>query len=513
MGYYRFPSLLFGSQPGYLVFLVRGDSISAGFGATPGPTTTAGRVFEWDKINGGLIDRATTDFSTAASGSPWKQMAINLADATGKRIVMICCGLSGAEVFPNGGTDTHWAPNYDNAGASVPGGTGSVLYNNSLTHVSACLTFLNKLALDGICDIVGINDARGTATLTNIDAGLTSLYNKTNTDFPGVPIYATSIGRDETNSINAKKLAIKKYQRLLADNRSYYHLTANLLSFAGEAWQLTSDLLHPSQPGNNVLGNLYSRYILSTELNKEVRQVLNCYKDQFSTAHAEAIKIWVEALQAAGVWNKLDYFAPCVGTSRENVLVDLRFLGNPLDAGFTFNANNSIRVFGTSNHRRMGNLPASWMNATQNDFIVGAKVLVNNTAVGTNGYLFGVNETTPGQLVLAQLTSNDITYYANDKTGSVNATHTKFQDNTLYSVFRNGTTKGFSANDTTLASVTQASTGNPGINIFEGVRNNNATPGTPLDATLEYTYVAAYTGFDLAAFRSATNAMIAALKV
>jgi hypothetical protein len=43
----------------YLVFLVRGDSISAGAGETAGPTTSTGIVYEWDQTNSVLIDRAT----------------------------------------------------------------------------------------------------------------------------------------------------------------------------------------------------------------------------------------------------------------------------------------------------------------------------------------------------------------------------------------------------------------------------------------------------------------------
>lgn len=502
---------------GYLVFLTRGDSISAGAGATTGPTANVGAVYEWDQVNSVLIDRATTDFSTAASGSPWKKMGIDLNAATGKKIVFITCGLSGAEVYPNGtGTNTHWAPNYDTSGASVPGGTGSTLYNNTVTQVAACLAFLGKSALDGICDIVGINDARGPASLANISAGFTSLYDKTNADFPGVPIFATAIGRDEDNTIGDRTATVRRYQRVLSDNRSYYHLVANLMSFINESWDYyQGDNLHPSQTGNNVLGAMYARYYGYSESNKQVKQVWNCF-ESLSTAHKAAWKTWVEAQQASGNWAKLEYFAPGVGTNIHDVMVDVRMLGNPLDSNFSFTANTSIRVFSTSNYRRMGILPASsWISATSTNFIIGTKILANSTAAGTNAYLFGVTHN-PGsgirQLNIAQLNTNSLQWYAGDNTSSTDATFTKLQDNTLYSVYRSGTTKGLIGNSTTIGTATVTLVGLPTEVIYEGVRNSSGVAGTPIDATIEYSYQAQYSGFDLANFVSTTATLITALK-
>lgn len=500
----------------FMVFLIRGDSISAGAGETAGPNANPGTVYEWDQTNNVLIDRHSTEFSTASSGSPWKKMGIDLYNATGKRIVFITCGLAGAEVFPNGGTNTHWAPHYDNAGAFVSGGTGSTLYTNSVTEAAQCLAFLGKTSLDGILDIVGINDARGSATLANISTGFTDFYDQTNTDFPGVPIYAVSVGRDENNTISDRNATIKKYQRVLSDNRSYYHLALNLHPFMSQAWgYYQGDNLHPTQAGNNVIGTMMARYIGWTESNKQVKQVWNSF-ETLSESHKSAWKTWVEAQQSSGNLAKLEYFAPAVGTNRNDVLVDVRMLGNPLDATFTFNANASIRVFGTSNHRRMAILPAnSWISATSTDFIIGTKILVNSTAAGTNAYLFGVNHN-PGsgirQLLIAQTSGNVLQWYAGDNTSSTDATYTKLQDNTLYSVYRSGTTKGLIGNSTTIGTATVTVVGLPTEIIYEGVRNSSGVAGTPIDATIEYSYMAQYSGFNLSDFVSTTATLITALK-
>lgn len=501
---------------GYLVYLIRGDSIAAGQGEVAGPTTTPGIIYEWDDSGGVLVDRYNTEFSTVGvAGSPWKKMGIDLNATTGKKIVFICCGLSGAEVFPNGGTDTHWAPNYDNAGSSVPGGTGSVLYTSSVSKTANCLAYLGKSSLDGICDIVGINDVRGSASLANIALGFTSLYDNTNTDFPGVPIYACSVGREETATVIAKGCSVKKNQRQLADARSYYNIVCNLLSLCEVGWQMYKvDNLHPTQAGNNQIGSMYARYIGYSESNKEVKQVWNSFKSALTTAHKAAWKTWVEALQSAGIWDELEAFFPAVGDARADVVVDVRALGFAADAGFTFTANDAIRLESTTKYRRMNTIPASsWIGASQNDFIVGSKVKTNHTAAGTNGYLFGLIETSATrQTVLAQLNTNVISYIANDNTSSTYATQTAFQSNSIYSVYRNGTTKGMYIDDTSVASVTQASTGQASNIIYEGARNNSNTPGTALDVEIEYSFQAKYTGFNMTDFKTATDALITALK-
>jgi lysophospholipase L1-like esterase len=501
----------------YLVFLVRGDSISAGAGETAGPTTSTGIVYEWDQTNSVLIDRATTEFSNTVSGSPWKKFAIDMNAATGKRIVIIACGLSGAEVFPNGtGTNTHWAPHYDNSGAAVPGGTGSTLYTNSVTQVAACLTYLDKDSLDGILDIVGVNDARGAATLANISLGLTDFYDQTNIDFPGVPVYAASIGRDESNTLNDRKATIKRYQRALADARSYYNLTVNLLTFAPEAWALyQGDNLHPSQAGNNLIGEMYARYINYTETNKEVKQVWNSFRDTLSTAHKAAYKTWVETLQAGGDWSLLESFMPAIGSTRANVLCDVRHLGFAADVSFSFTANTFIRCTSTSAYRRLNVLPAySWITAGQNDFIVGTKCKTNYTSAGTAAYLFGVLAPSSNrQIVLAQSVTNELAIIAGDNTNLLYSGHTSFQSNTLYSVYRNGTTKGLYVNGSSVSSAVQATISTMPLAIFEGVRNNNGTAQTPLDVEIEYSFQSAYTGFSISDFNTATETLLTALRI
>jgi hypothetical protein len=505
------------SDPGYLVYLVRGDSISAGAGLTAGPTTSAGVVYEWDQVNSVLIDRATTEFSNTVSGSPWKQFAIDMHAATGKKIVIIACGLSGAEVFPNGtGTNTHWAPHYDTAGAAVPGGTGSPLYTNAVTQSAACAAYLGKSALDGIIDIVGINDARGTATIANIRLGFTDLYDQTSIDFPGVPVYAASIGRSELDTMDQKKAEIKNYQRQLADARSYYHLAVNLLPFAAEAWDLMKvDNLHPSQAGNNLIGTLYSRYINYTESNKEVKQVWNSFKDELSTAHKAAYKTWVETLQSGGDWSTLEFFAPAIAATRENCMVDVRYLGFAIDVDFTLTANTSINCDGITKHRRQTTLPVySWIGASQNNCIVGTKLKTNNTGGGVSGYLFGVIQPTPNrQITVAQLNTNQLSYSINDNTGTIYSGHTSLQNNTLYSVYRNGTTKGLYVNGSSVNSAVVASTGSLGESVYEGGRNSSGSLNLPLNVDIEYSFQAAFTGFSISDFHTATETLLTALRI
>jgi hypothetical protein len=363
---------------------------------------------------------------------------------------------------------------------------------------------------------VGINDARGTATLANISLGFTDLYDQTAVDFPGVPIYASSIGSDELNTINDRKATVKKYQRQLADARSYYNLTVNLLSLCNAGWDLyRADDLHPTQTGCNLIGEKYSQYINYSESNKEVKQVWNAFKDTLSTAHKAAWKTWVEQLQTDGNWTLLEAFFPAIGTTTENVMVDVRNLGYAANNGYAFTANSFIRCSSTTAFRRANVFPASsWVGAGQNDFISGTKLKTNYTAAGTAAYLFGVRMTSPAtaQIVAAQLATNELIYIAGDNTNATYTGVTKFQDNTLYSVYRNGTTKGLYANTTSVASTVQSTTGFLNIAIWEGVRDNAGVAGTPIDAEIEYSFQSKYTGFDMAEFNTATETLLIALR-
>lgn len=517
--YYQ-PSILFmKTEPA--VFLVMGDSKAAGSGITIGPTTGTAAVYEWDQTTDGLIDRATTDFSNANIGSPWKQFAIDYNLLTGRKVVIIATALAGSELYPNStGTDTHWDPMVDNAGAAVPGGTGAPLYTNAKNEADSCLLFLKKATLDGIIINLGVNDARGSASLGLIRTGFTEFHDRLNLHFPGVPIYYVSTGRPETATINDRLASVKSTIRREADARSYLHIFCNELSFDASAWGLyQGDNLHPTQAGNNQQGTMLARYIkygLAGETNKEVKQVWASFKTEPTTVHKAAWKTWVEGLQSGGDWTLLESFQPYVGNVAEDVMVDVRLLAAPQKVGYTFNANANISVSGTSAYLARRYIHSNaFVTSGTNDFLAGVKLLTNSTAAGTDAYLLGVLQTTPSrQIVLLQTTSggNRISWFANDNTAHFYNTDTSFSDNTLHSTGRTGTTKHYYKDATSVASATQASSGVPSVGLFVGARNSGGTPQVPITATVEYSYVAAHDGFDLSNFITLTNTLITALQ-
>lgn len=497
-----------------------GDSIAAGTSTAPGPTCAAGLVYEY--VGGVLVDRATTEFSSITSvgaGTIWKQFAIDVNASTGKKVVIIAKGLSGAEVFPNGGTDTHWAPNYDNAGSFVSAGTGSVLYNNAKTDVTNCLAYLGKSSLDGVLQVVGVNDARGGATVANIQLGFESLMDKINSDFPGVPIFAASIGRDETSIMGGKKQSVKRIQWILANARSYYHLAANLINLYewDAATYYNADNLHLTQTGNNLAGTIFARYFLSTESDKDVRQVLNAFKTARTTAHAAAWKAFVQNLKSAGTWTALESFIPAVGAAVEDVLVDIKYLGVGHNYGFTFSANSHIAISSGTAQRGYFVYPSiGWVNAGQTDFLKGVRVKVNNTAAGTLGYLFGVTVSAPSSrsIFVAQNASSQIVYACSDGTGSTYTGVTKFQNDELVTIGRNGTTKLLYRGGTQVSTAAVAASGGLIDQVsYDGCRSLDGTPNGFLNSQIEASYEAAYTGFNVSTFNTELNTLLTALRI
>lgn len=518
---YPNPSVLFGSSGQYLVFWTRGDSIAAGTSSSVGPTTTTGKIYEWVGSTATLVDRATTEFSSVTSGvagSIWKQFAIDVNLATGKKVVIIAQGLSGAEVFPNGtGTNTHWAPHYDTSGASVPAGTGSTLYNTGKGYVAACLAALGKARLDGVLDVVGINDTRGPATMANVYLGFDSLYDKTNEDFPGVPCYVAGIGRDETNTIDQRKQQLKSKQRQMAEARSYYHIVANLISLY--AWDSSTyygaDNLHLTQAGNNLVGSFFARYFLGTDTNKEVKQLLNAFKTPRTTAHAAAWRTWVTNLQSAGIYQYIDAFIPAVGSAKEDVLIDVRYIGFGLDSGFTFTANSHIAC-GGSNYRRFMIIPEyGGVASNGTNFAFGTKIKQNNTAAGTVGYLSGMGQASPTRnTITAQSVSSTIVYGAADGTTTTYTGQTRFNNNKLYTVVRDGTTKALYIDGVSVHSASVAVAASPmTISPYEGCRNNAGAANGPLDCELEYSYYAGFTGNNLLTLYNECETLLTALRI
>lgn len=506
---------IFGGE--YLVFLVRGNSIAAGAGNGSDPVSSQNIIFEY--TGGVLVDRYNTAFSSsdAGGGNPgsWmKQLGIDLNTATGKKIVFIAAGLSGAELYPNGGTDTHWDPFVDNAGAAVPGGTGSVLYTNSVSNAAACLTLLDKTSLDGVidCDMF-INDIRGAASLSDIATAITAFYNQTHTDFANVPIYVAQPGQVETASVNQRISTVRKNLRQRADSDSLFHLCINLGSFTPQSWLLYRvDNLHLSQAGNNQCGSMLARYILSGESNKEVRQVFNCFYQDLDAGDKAVVKTFIEGCQSDGNWVPLESLQIYRGAVRNNVLCDWRYLGSPADSAFDFAANDAITT-NTGKYIRGGYLPAySWIGASQNDFIVGAKTGVVTTAAGTLGFLFGVSETAPGSIYAGQTVGSTLAYIANDKTGDTYAGRTKFQDETHYAAARSASnTIRFFEGSTQVDTATITSTGIPTIQIYGGSRNQNGAENGSINSEIYCFWAAKYSTFNLSAFLSRLDTLLTGL--
>lgn len=234
------------------VFWVVGDSIGNGTNArtnepTPDPL---GSLKEWDGSSASVV----LDTATANDGSQYPQFALTYKQATGKGVILCEDALGGAEFYYSNNA-SHW-------------NTDGSLYAPAKAKAQAMLAHYN-IKLKGVILILGINDARGTATMTNIQSGMNSLINRLNADFNTPAIYIVQIGREESGFTTR----VRDVQKLIDNTDTGYtyglglvqryanvYLADNLERYVGLGLY-SGDNLHLSQLGNNELGQTLAEYI------------------------------------------------------------------------------------------------------------------------------------------------------------------------------------------------------------------------------------------------------------
>lgn len=452
---------------GKQAILIIGDS-NAGDTTTGvlGPTTLADTCFLWNGTN--LTEITTADISNnlVTDGTPWKKLALDYNAATSKKTVFIQRASGGSEFYP-AGDNNNWFTSGDN-------------YGQAQTEVTDCLSFLEITRLKAIFVILGVNDLRAVTTIANIEIGVNSLFLRLTTDYPDVRIYVAMPGRREAaanQEMDARSFAIRKYIR---NNVALYD---NMILF-DDYWQYVPTLdyqvddLHLEQVGYNKVGEKGARALQSTETDKSVFALQNVFYDDLVMLHKAAYKSLVEGLKSDGNWDQLEDFAILRAATRDNVFVSPKFNSMPLDGGFDFVANNYSKGNGTSTFVRSNFTPSIHIDvASASDFFFLIKTGINNTAVATNGYLFGAFST--GACRLFQTTSSNLQYGCNDTTATAwTGGDTKIQDNTWYAVARLGGTKYLLKNFVVVHSAAVA-VGSLPVQDFWIDALNNVGSGTP----------------------------------
>lgn len=228
---------------------IMGDSIALGSTTTgKGTTPAANTVFEYNGTS--IVSVGSNDLSTSSTGSQYPQLGIDYYNATGKKLCYINTAVGGAEYSPNGDTN-NWS-------------TSGVNYTSAKTKITNGLGALGLTKLKFIVVILGINDARGSITLTTVQSDVDSFYSRLNTDFPGIPKYLVQIGRSETAISNTRIDAVRGYINTNISTYADCHLAFDLRTYAQSFPSYYGpDNLHLNITGCNALGTDLATYILN----------------------------------------------------------------------------------------------------------------------------------------------------------------------------------------------------------------------------------------------------------
>jgi hypothetical protein len=478
---------------GKQAFLIIGDSTGAGrtTGGEVGPTASAGILYEYNGVD--LTQLTTAEVSTANTGSPWKQFGITYNSNFGNKVVLIAKGSAGSNFYPDG-DNNNWYTSGD-------------LYTPAKTAANDCLAFLGITKLKGVFVMLGVNDVRAATTIANIQTGIDSFMTRIQADFPDTPILMILPG---TTEVTGNSLLLSQTRDYLIqkakDNTNVYVVAAGAsLRYGG---YFDTDTLHYNQNGNNEIGKMFVRwYNNSSYTNKWVRAVISNHFDDLSTNRKNLISTFVTNQINNGNYWKLEHLSVHKTTIEANLGIDWSFMGQVQKSGSpVFTANNNVASDGSSNHiLPTTNASVQKIRASQNDGILGQKLKTRVTASGVAAVFYGGGNATAS--VTVQQTTTNVAYRYNDNTITTMA-DASFDNDTLYSVARNGGTKYLIKNTAVAASAVVASTGETAILTVLGALNNNGTIQLRFAGEYEYTFMAKYSDFDLASFYSDIETLI-----
>lgn len=483
---------------GQEVWGLAGDSIALGLGEVVGPTPTSGTVYEF---NGTIIvEVSNDDLIQAFVGSPWPKYAIDYNTGNSRKPVFSHTAATGSEFYPNG-DNSNWY-------------TSGTLYATFKTKLDNALISAAVTKPKGIIVILGINDAKGAQSLANISIAIASLISRLNSDYNTPNIYFCLPGRDDSNFSTTRHQHIKRDLIQASKSAENIHVPISLLPLY--AWSdYSGDDIHPDQGGNNKIGELVARYILNTtQISKVARGIIASFNDDISSTKKAAIETFINSFPF-DFRDTFDSLQIYVGDTDKNCLIDFAMRTAPLKVNtVTFNSKSHYQVNGTNSYLRTYLLQDATTNSTNTDFIEFVKTKVVTTAAGTEAILFGRSNGTI-HTRLRQGTDNQLHFECYDATDSVDDTNTKFQDNTIYAIGRDGTDKILKKDAVELKRLSVASTGAQSTrDAFVGAGNNNGSIHLPINAGVQVYGLARLSKIpDWSAFVSNLNTLLTALAV
>ncbi|HRP30437.1 MAG TPA: SGNH/GDSL hydrolase family protein [Agriterribacter sp.] len=234
------------TEDGRQLLVIIGNSIARGTSNGEGPTPTTGTVYEWNGSS--IVQVGSNDLINAVTGSQWPQMGINYNTASGYKLVFTNSGSGGAD-FADPGDNNYWA-------------TGGTLYPAMKTKTNNALSNMGLTSPRAIFVICGINDARASTPLEDVQAAIADVFDKIEADWPTARVYVVNIGRDATGISTVRINAVRSYLESEVAARANFVMAFDLRIFAEDFPEYyAADNLHLNQTGCNALGVILAAYL------------------------------------------------------------------------------------------------------------------------------------------------------------------------------------------------------------------------------------------------------------
>lgn len=459
MSFYSFQDLIADSSGD--VFGVIGDSNADGRGATI-PTVAANTLFKWNtstSIFNEITTQSVANDGGGIYGSLYQQFATDYKSLTGKRVCLVNGASGGSEFYPNG-DNNNWY-------------TSGTLYAAFTAQMTNALRAAGKTAPTAIFLCLGINDFRATHTIANITTGFNSLMSRITSDYPGVPILATQVGRSESVVNNLLMFQLRSLFRSQFDSNDNFHIIGSGvagvgITAAGGDWDYyIADNLHYSQTTLDYFGTFAARWFsLSAYASKKP---VRCYISQlFSLPNSTRQGLIEAAYDTMGnaIWAKQNQLFLFKTGSKLNTYVDWAFIGYGIYLGsVTFVADSYMQTPGSLNAGVGQGFNSGWagnLNAmggiSTTDFAFAVYLITAVTSAGTAAVMAGrANASTAFRFAQGSGAANT-NVFALSLT-QTNGTQADLASGTVYSAVRSGGNQELWRNNTVDVSAAVATTG------------------------------------------------------
>jgi hypothetical protein len=492
------------TEDGKQIFLVMGDSNVDGR-CTTIPTIAADTMYKW-------IDPTVTEITNqnisrdGTFGSLWPYFAEDYKAATSKKVVLVHHGYGSARFVHTTNTNDF----------SVDG----VRYDAAINDCDSALTSLGLDVPKAIIVNCGVNDLVSTASITDIRTAIDSFFTRITTKYPNVPVLIVQNGRVGTSPTNnsQKGYQIRAYLKKMAEDYADVFIISGGLVYTGGQfgttyWKSDGLNVHYENTLAELIGSQLSKWFVNESYSKWSRNIISSFESELSSLRKGLINDFVNNQILNANYHKFEELYLFKVPLSSDIGVDFAFKSYLFTTNTTFTANDNIATNGT-NARIGRNYVNSYYNQTgagQNDFREGVKLKERTGGTGLS-YLFSRNTISSGAAIRVGQNGTKIIFNANDVT-TTEGSQASLQNNTLYSVLRNGTNRQLLINKTVDVTDSTPSTGavNDGysIGVNHAGEKGSDTFSLWLAGKYEYGYVSVYTGFDFDSFYDDMEYLIA----